>query len=169
MSNRSINYRVCPIQKRRRDVDHKSKDDVHHRKEDRKSQPLMCNDVVNTVSKRDAIYEWTMERLSYDAVDISIAAIGSQQIEILAEHRLDMLGAFLCKGNDRLSVLHRLDACKNILILLEQLDRQPAFGITPGIKIQFFESRQDVSNLTFDLAAVIEFEEFKRCNGHVAL
>jgi len=97
------------------------------------SQPPMRNDVVNAVGKRDAIDERTMERLSHDTVDVSIAAIGSQQVEILRRHGLDMLCPFLYKGNDRrLSALRRLDARRGIscFVLFEELDRQPAFGIT---------------------------------------
>ncbi len=95
----------------------------------------MSDDVVDPVGYGDAVQQGTLERLPHDAVDIPVAAIGGQQVEILAEHGLHVSRTFLCHRDDVLTTLHALDAFENIGILFKQLDRQPAFGIQPGVEI----------------------------------
>ena len=126
----------------------------------------MGDKVVHAVGERSAVDQGTVERLAHDAVNISIAAVRNQQVEILAEHGLHMLSAFTCQGNHLPAAIHALYAFKDICILFEELDRKPAPGIRSCIEIHFLERFDDPCDLAFDLAAVIQLKEGWEGDGH---
>jgi hypothetical protein len=125
------------------------------------------DNIVNAVGQRDAIDERTLERLAHHAIDIAVAAVGSEQIEVVAKQRLDMCGAFARERDDRLTTGHRSNAFHDIGIFFKQLDRQPAQRIDAGIEFHFIERCDHACDFAFDLAAIIQAKEWSGYLCHV--
>ena len=60
----------------------------------------MSDDVVNAVCEGDAVDERALQRLAHDAVDVTIATVGSEQVHFIAKHGFYFFSILLCKGND---------------------------------------------------------------------
>src|SRR3990172_6872051 len=126
MSNWTVDDCIRPIQKRRRDVDHESKNNIHDREEERQTEPFVGDDIIDAIGEGDAINKRTLKRLTHNAVDVTIAAVSGEQIHFIAKHGFYFFSILLCKLNNLCAVRHDLHTSQNISIAFQQLNRQPA-------------------------------------------